>query len=305
MAIVRAQRGIERDMKSVGAVLIAGLSTGCATTLSSMQTAVPVEPGHVQVTGGYGIFLPLGPLGIAAGEAVHQLANSIDAAKNGTKYMLTEDDKQHLITAGVGIGAMPPGPAYELSVRTGITYDWDAGVKWSSTGSLKLDSKIRLGHFERKGGARGLFSPSFDIAIGFGGGKTLIVNPVIDALQFVRMGNFDRWDVEVPVYLSLTWGEFLRFWVVPKYVFSHTTMDANLVQSSMDVSGIIGDVSVPESVDTQFFGASIGFGAGYKWVHLMLELTMGYTYCRPEVLGQVRDLGGPTLYPAIGLEVKI
>jgi hypothetical protein len=303
MRIVRAQRGIERGMR-VGVGLITMLLTGCATTLSSMQTAVPVPVGHVRVTGGYGVFLPLGPLVIAAGEAVTQAQNGVRAAQTGQKYQLSDDDKQRILTAGVGIAAMPPGPAYELMIRTGIMFDWDAGLKYSSSGSLKADTKLRLGHFERKGHP-GLFSPSFDLAIGIGAGKTFIHNPVITALELARMGNFDRWDLEVPVYLSLTWGEFLRFWVVPKYVYSHTRMDANLVSTSMDVSGIIGDVAVPDGVDTHFGGASVGFGAGFRWVHLMLELTAGYTWCKPHVLGQVRDLGGVTLYPAVGVEVQI
>jgi hypothetical protein len=265
---------------------------------------VPVPPGHVQVTGGYGVFLPLGPISIAAVEAVKQTSIAIEAERSGKKYELTQDDKQQLITAAVGIATMPPGPAYELQVRTGVLYDLDAGAKWSSSGSLKLDTKLRLAHFEKKG-PRGLFSPSFDFAIGIGGGKTFISNPIITALTLVKMGNYDRWDLEVPIYLSMEWGEFLRFWVVPKYVYSHTAMDANLVSTSQDVSGIIGDVEVPEEVVTHFGGASVGFGAGYRWVHVMLELTAGYTWCRPHVLGQVRDLGGLTLYPAIGVEVKI
>ena len=58
-------------------------------------------------------------------------------------------------------------------------------------------------------------------------------------------------------------------------------------------------------VNTHFFGSSVGIAAGYKYVWLMLELTAGYTYCRPTVFGRERNIGGLTLYPAIGLQVKI
>jgi hypothetical protein len=286
------------------ACVMLGLA-GCATSLSSMQTAATVDPGHVQVTGGYGVYLPLGPAVMAVSEGVTQAAKATNAATSGKPYQLSENDKQQLLTAGIGLATMPPGPAYELAVRTGILRDWDAGLKYSTGGSLKADTKFRVLHHEQLG-EQGLFSPKFDVALGVGGGKTFLSNPVLSVLEYVKMGDFNRWDAEVPLYISVEWGEILKFWFVPKYVYSHTTMDANLRSTAQLAGAVTGyDLSIPESVDTHFGGASVGVGAGYKWVHLMLELTAGYTYCRPNVLGQTRDLGGVTLYPAVGLEVKI
>jgi hypothetical protein len=292
-------------MKILVYLVVAVLLMRCATTLSSMQTAVPVEPGHVQVEGAYGFNVPIGPTVIAITQGVKQTRNAIEAANSHQQYVLSDEDKQQLLTAGIALAVMPPGPSYEVMVRTGILRDWDAGIKYSTNGSLKLDTKFRLLHVERLGDDS-LMAPKFDFAIGFGGGKTFLQSPFIDALEYVQMGDFSRYDLEVPVYASVTWGEILKLWVVPKYVYNHTSFDERLVQVSQGVGAVIGqDVSLPEEVNTHFAGASVGIGAGYRWVHVMLELTAGYTWCRPYVLGQYRELGGVTLYPAIGVEVKI
>jgi hypothetical protein len=292
-------------MKIFAYVVVAALLMRCATVLSSMQTAVPVEPGHVQVEGAYGFNVPLGPTVLAVTEAGKQTKAAIDAASSHQQYMLTEDDKQQLLTAGIALAAMPPGPSYELMVRTGILRDWDAGLKYSTNGALKLDTKFRLLHVQRLGDYS-LMAPSFDFALGVGGGRTFLQSPIISALEYVSMGNFNRYDLEVPIYASVSWGDIVRLWVVPKYVYNRTTFDENLVSTSQGASTVVGtDVSLPEIVNTHFVGASVGVGAGYRWVHVMLELTAGYTWCRPYLLGQWRDLGGVTLYPAIGLEVKI
>ena len=53
---------------------LGALSTGCATPLSTMQTAVPVERKHVQVTGGYGVYVPMGPIADVVGQAQARFA---------------------------------------------------------------------------------------------------------------------------------------------------------------------------------------------------------------------------------------
>lgn len=286
-------------MCSVGAA-------GCASTLSSLQTAVPVEPRHVQVTGGYGVYLPLGPAADAVAQGVKQANKAIVAARDHGNYELSEEDAQQIFTAGIGLATMPPGVAYELMVRTGIVQDIDLGLKYSTAGALKLDGKYRFFHRGPEEGAGGAMTPSYDLAIGTGVSKYFFSSPVIEVLEFVQLGDFSRWDFEVPMYFSIEWGKILKFWVAPKYVYSRTSFDGELVELSNEASRYSGyALDLPDVVNTHFFGSSVGIAAGYKWVHVMLELTAGYTYCRPTVFGQVRNIGGLTLYPAIGLQVKI
>jgi len=289
------------------AVFLVGLLvSGCATTLSSFQTAKPVAPGHVEVSGGTGLYVPVGAVVHVIGIGVDQAKKAIEAASNQQQYTLTQADQQDLLTAGIALAVMPPANTYEMSLRTGIVENVDVGLRYS-VNALRLDAKWRLVHEDLDGpevpadAAR-----SFDMAVGVGGARYLFSNPVLDALQFVQLGDFSRWDVEVPLYLSWEWGEVFRVYGGPKYLYSRTFLDEQLVNTSEQASNITGlDLSLPLVVHTHFLGATFGLRVGYKYVFLMLELTGGYTFCSPVVLGQKRELGGVTLFPALGLAIRL
>jgi hypothetical protein len=180
------------------------------------------------------------------------------------------------------------------------------GLRLSST-SLRFDGKVRLAHggtpedsslpdYQRK---------SYDLALGVAYSRHLFKSPVLDALEIVKIDEFSRWDLEVPVYLSMDLGDIFKLYAAPKYIYSRTSLDSRLVdvsQEGQDVSGF--DLSLPAEVSSHFYGASVGFALGFRYVHLFAELTGGYTDCRPVVFGQRRDLGGVTLYPSIGIAFK-
>ncbi|MFY0577373.1 hypothetical protein ACN28S_26365 [Cystobacter fuscus] len=124
---------------------------------------------------------------------------------------------------------------------------------------------------------------------------------MLDALEIVQIDEFSRWDLEVPVYLSLDLGDIFKLYGAPKYIYSSTSLDSRLVDysnSGQDVSGF--DVRLPAQVSSHFVGASVGFALGFRYVHLFAELTAGYSSCRPVLFGQERDLGGVIVYPAVG-----
>jgi len=289
----------------LAALLLTGLlGSGCASTLSSHQTAKPVDPGHFQVSGGFGFYTPLGPTSAIIGAGVRQAGRLLEAISKNEQYALSEEDQQELLTAGIALAALPPSPTTEISVRTGVVQNLDAGVRYSLN-AVRLDAKYRFFHQDDGPGVPEGSQSSFDIAAGLGVSKYLFNNPLVDALQFVKLGNFDRWDLEVPLYISWESGDVFRFYGGPKYIFSRTTFDERLVNTSGQASLITGlDLSLPARVDIHFVGATVGIMVGYKYVFLILELTGGYTFSNPVVLGQRRDLGGATLFPNIGLALR-
>jgi hypothetical protein len=297
--------------------------TGCATTLTTFQSARPVEKGHLQITGGTGYYVNLGGAGKVVGQAIKQVPRIVEAVDKNEQYQVSEEDQQDLLTAGIALAVMPPlAQGTEISIRAGVVDDFDVGFRYS-VNALRLDAKYRFSHSgdeipsptnyrlwgkdsapaekpEYKPGAR-----SLDAAIGIGVSKYLFTNPVFDVLEFVRLGDFSRWDIEVPLYLSFDFGDIFKLYAAPKYVYSHTTFDEKLVSYSEQATNVSGlDLTLPASVDTHFIGASGGIAIGYRYVHLMLELTSGYTICKPYVFGRPRDLSGVTLYPAAGVSVK-
>jgi hypothetical protein len=283
-------------------------ATGCASTLSTMQTAKPLARGQFQVSGAVGVFTPVGQLGSLINEGITQGQSIRDTVESGQPYHLAEEEAQRLLGVGMALAVAPPGVANELMVRAGLleSNTLDLGLRLSTT-SLRLDGKVRLAHggdpedsslpdYQRK---------SYDLAIGVGYSRHIFKSPVLDALEIVKVDEFSRWDLEVPVYLSMDLGDIFKLYAAPKYIYSRTSLDSRLVDVSregQDVSGF--DLSLPAEVTSHFYGASVGFALGYKYVHLFAELTGGYTDCRPVVFGQRRDLGGVTLYPSVGIAFK-
>lgn len=283
-------------------------ATGCASTLSTLQTAKPLARGQFQVSGAMGVFVPAGQLGVLINEGIVQGREIHEAVSSGQPYHLPEDEAQRLLGVGMALAVAPPGPANELMIRTGLleSNTLDLGLRLSST-SLRFDGKVRLAH-----GGDPDDSPladhqrkSYDLAIGLGYSRHLFKSSVLDALEIVKIDEFSRWDLEVPVYLSMDLGDIFKLYAAPKYIYSRTSLDSRLVdisQSGQDVTGF--DLSMPAEVSSHFYGASLGFALGYKYVHLYAELTGGYTDCRPVIFGQQRDLGGVTLYPSVGIAIK-
>lgn len=318
------------------------LASGCATTLSTLQTARTVPPKHVQMQYGYGYYVPAQTAVKIVGQGVSLAKKGFDAQSNNQPYELTKDEVQALITSGTSLAVFPPSSSYETSVRTGLMKNWDVGFKYSGN-ALRLDTKYRLLHVGDRESAPppgtmalaprpiGAVPPevaaadeprlepvqppmkwpagthrSFDVAVGLAGSRYLFASKVFEVLDYVQINDFSRWDVEVPLYFSAEFGEVFKLYGASKYLFSRTTMDAKLVGIFQEASERAGyDFSLPSKVDMHFFGGTVGVALGYRWVHFLLEITGGYTLCRPVVFGQERDLGGVTLYPAGAIQVRI
>jgi hypothetical protein len=289
-------------------LLVLLAATGCATTLSSMQTAKPLALGQFQVSAGVGAFVPAGQLVTVIDEGISQGIAIKKAVESGEPYNLAEQDAQKLLSVGMALAVAPPGPGNELMIRAGVLNSnlLDVGLRLS-TASTRVDAKVRLLH-----GGDPEDSPleeikrkSYDLALGVGVSRHHFRGPVLDLLQVVKLDDFDRWDLEVPLYMSLDIGDIFKLYAAPKYIYSRTSLDQKLVNYAQFGKNVTGfDIALPAKVDSHFYGTSLGFALGYRFVHVYAELTAGYTHSRPVVFGQERDLGGVTLYPSIGIAFK-
>ncbi|HEX8818558.1 MAG TPA: hypothetical protein VF794_01430 [Archangium sp.] len=290
------------------ALLVLLTATGCASNLSTLQTAKPLARGQFQVSGGMGLYAPAGQIVTVIDQGIKQGQAIKKAIDSGQPYHLEEADAQKLLNVGLALAVAPPGTSNELMARAGLLEDHtlDLGLRLS-TNSVRVDGKVRLLH-----GGDLQDSPlpdhkrrSFDVALGLGVSRHLFKSPVLDALEMVQIDDFSRWDFEVPLYMSMDFGDIFKLYAAPKFIHSRTKLDQKLVDYSQfgkDVTGF--DIALPGRVTSNFFGTTVGFALGYKYVHLFAELTTGYTDCRPVLFGQKRDLGGVTLYPSVGLAFK-
>ena len=119
---------------------------------------------------------------------------------------------------------------------------------------------------------------------------------VFDALDFLEVGDYSRWNIEVPVIFGSRLGDVGHAWFGPKYVFSTYSVDASLKNIGV----------VPESSGTiHHLGAFGGIGVGYKVVFVFAELTIAKMFAEPEIFGQKTDLGGIVVVPAGGLMLRL
>ncbi len=301
------------------AVTVALLSTGCASTLSTLQTARPVEPKHIQITAGYGAYLNTGTVAQVVEAGINQVKVIKRAYETQEPYSLNSGEQRQLVGAGVALLVFPPSYSFEISARTGLMDNWDVGLRYS-TNAVRLDTKYRLFHEDNAGSTGDAGCPevttdpsqckpkwtrSTDVALGLGVSKHLFSGFAFKVLEYLKLDDFSRWDVEGTLYLSKEFGEIFKLYGAPKYVYSHTSLDGKLVEASEQVGTVQGlDVRLPESINSHFAGATIGIAVGYKYVHLMLELTGGYTFAKVPVLGEERDLSGLTFYPAAALNFR-
>lgn len=282
------------------------LTTGCATNLSTLQTARPIRRGQVEVQGAAGAYVNLGPLVGLASEAVQQGVKGQQAARDGETYNVTEEELERIATAAVGIAIFMPSPGYQIQARTGILEEnMDVGLRYSGN-ALRVDTKYRFFHWgEAREDVPLHKRPSVDLAAGVAVSKFFFAHPLFKALEFIRLDDFSRWDVEAILYSSFDFGDIFKLYVAPKYLWSRTTLDPTLVNLSRQATNIAEvDLRIPPTVYMHFIGASGGMAIGYKYAHLYVELTSGYTICRPRIAGKERRLDGVTLYPAVGVALK-
>jgi hypothetical protein len=277
----------------------------CATSLATRQTARPLEQGHFSVELGPGFFLPLGTVARVTELGADLTGRLLEAVRTQTPYQLTPEEQQDLLTAGVALAVLPPSPAWDVSARAGVLPHLDAGLRYSIN-ALRADAKVRLIEHVDDLTAESAARARSDVAVGIAVSRYLFKNPAFEVLEFVEMGDFSRWDVEVPLYISREWGETFRLYGAAKYLYSRTDLDERLVSTAEQAAVITGlDLMVNPTVHAHFIGASVGVKLGYRHLFVLLELTGGYTFASVRLAGQERSLSGPALYPALGLEVVL
>lgn len=279
--------------------MLASVLSGCATTLSTMNTARTTPPGEFRVNAAAGVHLP-------GGAAVDFARASLGVARSIREgaFELTPAEQESLYLGALSLALQPPYPVFEAGLRTGIVEDVDAGLKLSTT-AIGLDARYR---FWRSGDEEGIH---LHAAIGLGASRYFFSNPLFDVLELVRVGDFSRWDFEIPLLFSFEHSRIAMGYVGLKYVHTRFSIDQTLFKLQRAANEVAGVPVLTDRIQSpmHFYGGVFGFGIGYKHVWLLLELNAGYVWLRPRLYSPVdemvasRNLGGLTVYPAIGLAV--
>lgn len=281
------------------ALLLAAL-TGCASTLSTLQTAETTPKGHAELHAGLGAFMPTAALPHLA-RAGQLEAKGLEAlATTGSHPPPPQEERDELVDTALSLGLQTPGPVWELGARYGLTDFWDVGARLSSN-DWAVDTKLKLFDRPLQDGL------SHAAAIDVRYAHVDVSNLATDLLDYVNMGDFSRYDVEGTALYTVDMKHVVRVYGGPKLVYTHFTFDENAFKFGNEASAYANLPPLVGSIhDTMwFYGGVAGVSATYKRVTGYLELNGGWTRLRPEVLGKQRDLSGVTVYPAVGIAVGI
>lgn len=301
--------------------------TGCASNLATLADPEITPRGRVHVGVAAGAYIPSRPIINAIDVGVKVVDRAKDMAQSGGEVKpLSDDEKRSLINASLAFALQPPSAGWELQARTGVFDNVDVGFRYSVS-QVRGDVRYRFFHSEKwENGAPPPPLPedasfgqrmkeafrmderarSYDATVQLGVSYYLFSNPLVEVLDAVKLGDFSRWDFD----LAITWGvdvrRMFKFYAGPKFIYTRFSLDEQLYDLANTATAFASEPAVTTSVSHNMFfgGAVVGLATGYKYVWLYTELTAGYTYARPTVLGEVRDLGGATFYPTIGIAVK-
>jgi hypothetical protein len=290
-------------MKFNAMLLVAVGATGCASNLAQMQTARTLEPGQLRVSGGVGYYIPATQIGNLAGDGIQVAKQSIESAVNKTQVELSDAQKREIAIHSVSLAAMSPYPSAQIDARLGVLPRFDVGMRYSID-SVRADAKFNFFHDGADDPEDGLPRKSKDIAIGFIVSKQLFAQPVGDMMGMIRLDNFNRWDFEVPLYVSIDVSRYFGVYGAGRYRFSYVSFNQNIAHVDNCGCGTAPTTSVevlPTKLESHFYGATAGFRVGSARFSWMLELTVGNTVARTKLLGQDVEMGGLTIYPATGI----
>jgi hypothetical protein len=257
------------------------------------------------VSGGVGWYVPAGQIGTLAGDGIEVAKQGIKSAINQEAFEMPEAEKRQIAIHSVSLAAMNPYPSVQLDARLGVLPRLDVGMRYS-VDAVRADAKFNFFHDGVDDPEDGLPRRSKDIAIGLVVSKQLFAPAVGDMMGMIRLDNFSRWDLEVPLYVSIDVSRYFGVYGAGRYRYSHVTFNQNVATVTQSDCGcgeapVHTVVTTPSRMTSHFYGATAGIRVGSARFSWMLELTIGHTSAKTRLLDQDVELGGLTLYPATGI----
>lgn len=266
-----------------GLACVAAATWGCGVGLSSNQPAHVAAPGHLHTELGVDISYPTGtaPKVIDAAESVEEASN---------QRQLTEAEKRTILEGGAAIAMNPPAAIAHLGIDYGIAERWEVGARLATSG-WRISSRRQL-LLQAESGV--------DLSIGLGLGRAIFTPPVESVFEKLRVDEFSRWNLDVPVALGKH-GSWYRVWGGPRVVFSWVSQTMTL---TVDDFGTSEPVRVTGAFSGRglYLGGQAGAALGYRSFFIGPELTLAYVFGAADVdaLGsrQSVEVSSLVVYPS-------
>jgi len=267
---------------------------GCATSVSTLQTARVLKPGQIQVTGALEGSVHTSAVSEAL-DAVGSLEGELRAAESGD-IAISESTQREAIEAAVALVLFTPSLQPVAVARVGLFEKAEGGLRY--TGSLlRLEGKYQIAAADPSGGV--------DLALMGAWGHHLGVGPsfaesAFDLLDYVDLGDYRRDDAHLGLIVSRDYGDWLSLYGAARLMASFYALDATLKRVETETG------APKSSLDGAFFSAGLAGGlfVGYRYVFLNAELTVMRTWFSPEVVGREVALGGYVIAPTGGVTLR-
>lgn len=263
--------------------------TACTTSLSSHQTARTLDPGDFQVTAA--VTIPVATSAVAG--AIDLGDKSVDSIQTASEEgdTLTDEEQRDAIRSGLAIALFQPAAVPEAAVRYGLVDNLDIGLH-ANRQLLKPDVKYMF--WEDDNGTAAAASLGYGYHLGI---SSSVLAPLFDILDYVKLGDYSRHDLDLGLHLSRDVDEWLKAYVSARYLVSFVSLDADIerVQEATAVDAVRVDDTI------HHIGGTGGVMIGYKYVFLHAELSVFHVSFDPRVLGEEVNLGGFIFAPSLGL----
>jgi hypothetical protein len=263
---------------------------GCSSAISTLQSPDVLRPGHVSVTAGIDVAIPVSRIA----DVLDQASALEDKVKADPGYQPTDEEKQAYLGAALGLALNAPGPITDVMGRVGLGHGFDVGLRYSATG-LHGDVKWQFWNQGPDG---------WRAAVSVGYQYHRFKGLIFDLLEYIDIKDFSRHDLEIPLLVGRAFGEDAdgaypgwsgRVWGGPKLIVAWVSIDAKLDQfdDTLDHDGTM-----------VYVGGVVGGALGYRGIELYLEMTVMHLSAEATILGAERDLGGIVLMPSFGLMTR-
>ncbi len=265
------------------------LMAGCASPMSTLQTARTTPKGDVDMYVGLGANVSTSLIGSLSELGKDSADKARRQIEQGQSTDLTQEDRENIIGAAISYGLFGPAPVAELGLRYGILDNWDIGAAYTSAG-IKLETKFMF-LSEREHG--------LDLSLGVAGQRQTYEPPVPGFLKDIfQLEDIKRTNIALHLLAGQHFGRGAFVYGGPKVVY--TNLELGFIQQINEASA--GAVTVDDSF--VMAGAVVGGGLGWKYVFFMLELNALYYNYESNILDTPVAVSGMDFYPAVALRVQ-
>lgn len=268
---------------------LTALAAGCATSVSTQQTARTLAPGHVQVSAAGSI-----PVHTSAVAKVLDTAGSLGdrfERAEETGEAVSEAEQREAFETGLALLLFTPGVSTEFMGRVGVADKLDVGLRYAGS-LMKVDGKWQVA------GAPGETEVALNLgyAYHFGFGASALES-AYTLLEYTGLSDYSRHDLDAGVIASRAWGDWLELYCAGRTIVSFIGLDGDIEKVETTLAAGSSDL------DSRivYAGATAGLMVGYKYLFVNAELTVMKVIFEPQIMGEARDLGGWLVSPLLGL----